>query len=78
MNSDAVNCDATSTIWQQGKNSTFAGTLGQGESLAFTYRTANFIMGPKRTPRTIESKQPDIKLPPNINTSKLGVETSRS
>ena len=77
MNGDAVNCDAASTIWQQGKHSTFAGSLGQGESLAFTYGTANFIMGPKRTQRTIESKQPDIKLPPNIDTSKLGVESKQ-
>ena len=41
------------------------------------YGTANFIMGPKRKPRTIESKQPDIKLPQNIDTSKLGVESKQ-
>ena len=34
-------------------------------------------MGPKRTPRKIESKQPDIKFPPNIDTSKLGVESNQ-
>ena len=31
-------------------------------------------MGPKESPRKIESKQPDIKLPPNIDSSKLGIE----
>ena len=34
-------------------------------------------MGPKITPRKIESKRPDIKLPPNINNSKLGVESKQ-
>ena len=32
-------------------------------------------MGPKKLPKKIESKQPDIKLPPNIDTSKLGIES---
>ena len=80
MNSDAVNCDAASTIWQQGKTlpsqvASDAGCLAG--CLAFTYGTVNFIMGPKRTHQKIERKQPDIKLPPNIDTSKLGVESKQ-
>ena len=34
-------------------------------------------MGSKKIPKKIESKQPDIKLPPNIDTSKLGVESKQ-
>ena len=34
-------------------------------------------MGPKKTHRKIECKQPDIKLPPNIDTSKLGIESKQ-
>ena len=49
----------------------------QGQSLAFTYGTVNFIMGPKRTHKKIERKKPDIELPPNIDTSKLGVESKQ-
>ena len=73
MNSDAVNCDAASTIWQQGK--TLPSQVASDK--AFTSGAVNFIMGPKRTPKKIERKQPDIKLPPNIDTSKLGVESKQ-
>ena len=72
-----MNCDAASTIWQQGKDFPLAGCLGQGQSPAFMYDTVNSIMGPERTPKKIESKQPDIKLNPNIDTSKLGVESKQ-
>ena len=34
-------------------------------------------MGPKRIPKKIERKQLDIKLPPNIDTSKLAVESKQ-
>ena len=43
----------------------------------FTYGTINLIMGPKKLPRKIESKEPDIKLPPNIVISKLGIESKQ-
>ena len=77
MNSDAVNCDPASTMWQQGKHSTLAGCLVQGQSLVFTYCTINFIMPPKNAPRKIESKQPDIKLTANIDISKIGIENKQ-
>ena len=32
-------------------------------------------MGPEKSRRKIESEQPDIKLHPNIDTSKLGIES---
>ena len=37
------------------EDSPLAGCLEQEQSLAFTYGIVNFIMGPKRTPRKIES-----------------------
>ena len=37
----------------------------------------NFIIGWKESHEKIESKQPDIKLPPNIDTSKLGIESKQ-
>ena len=43
--------------------------------IAFTQGTTKFIMPAKRSARKIESKQPDIKLPPNIDFSKLGIES---
>ena len=76
----------TVTLWtvtlhrpsgNKGKHSTLAGSPRQGQSLAFTYGTINFIMRPKNSSRKIESKQPDIKLPPNIDISKLGIESKQ-
>ena len=72
-----MNSDAASTIGKQGSHSTLAGCLGQGQSLVFTYGTINFIMGWKKSHRKIESKQPDIKLPPNIDIFKLGIESKQ-
>ena len=34
-------------------------------------------MPPKKSPRKIESKQPDFKLHPNIDISKLGIESKQ-
>ena len=59
------------------EDSPLAGCLRQGQSLVFTSSTINFIMRPKRTAKKIECKQPDIKLPLNIDTSKLGVESKQ-
>ena len=42
------------SAWQRGKHSPLAGCLGRGQSIAFTYGTVNFIMGPKKTPRKIK------------------------